>query len=145
VVFLNAAVGATSKLDALYMSHTRIGGAQHQFGRPQDGSTHIKRDTYGKENTFRQPVFGHAIDDLISIVGAPFPNHIKIDVDGNEVDIVEGARKTLANSELKSILIEIRPDNREAQIRKMLADAGLHLVSSHGLNHIFARHSAKSA
>jgi FkbM family methyltransferase len=139
VTFLNVAVAATSKLDALYMSHTVVGGAQHQFGRQQDDTTHIKKDSYGQANRFRQPVFGYAIDDLVKLAGAPFPSHIKIDVDGNEAEIIEGARNTIADPRLKSLLVEIRPDDRETRIRTMLAAAGLEPSARHGLNHIFAR------
>ena len=37
----------------------------------------------------------------------PFPNYIKIDVDGIEHLILEGGIKTLNNGEIKSVLIEI--------------------------------------
>jgi FkbM family methyltransferase len=142
VTFLNTAISSSSKLDALYMSHTKVGGAQHQFGRPQDDTTHIKRDSYGQANAFRQPVFGYAIDDLVEKIAAPFPSHIKVDVDGNEVDVVRGARKTIADPRVKSLLIEIRPDRREAEIRELLSGAGLVLAEQHGLNHIFVRQPA---
>jgi len=45
------------------------------------------------------------LDDLYDKFG-PF-NNIKIDIDGNELDLVNGAKKTLSNLELKSILIEL--------------------------------------
>lgn len=39
------------------------------------------------------------------------PTHIKIDVDGNELLILQGASNTLANSALRSLLIELDEDN----------------------------------
>ena len=42
-----------------------------------------------------------------------FPNYIKIDVDGNEMNILEGMSETLKNEELKSMLIEIEKTNEE--------------------------------
>lgn len=142
VTFLNVALAERSQLSTLYMSHTRVGGAQHQFGRPQDDETHIKRDSYGRANTFRQSTLGFSVDDLIGSWGLPFPNHIKIDVDGNEVEIVRGAAKTLSDSRLRSVLIEIRADAREDRIRQDLANAGLVQTSQHGMNHVFVRQDA---
>ena len=43
----------------------------------------------------------------------PFPDHIKIDVDGIENKIIEGGSKTLKNPQLKSILIEINSNRKE--------------------------------
>ena len=36
------------------------------------------------------------------------PNHLKVDVDGNEYLILLGAKKFLKNKNLKSILIELQ-------------------------------------
>ena len=43
----------------------------------------------------------------------PFPDHIKIDVDGIEHKIIQGGSKTLNNPQLKSILIEINSNRKE--------------------------------
>ena len=57
------------------------------------------------ETSFSQGSLGFPIDDLVDHIA--FPNHIKIDVDGNEKFIVKGMSKTLSNDNLKSVLIEI--------------------------------------
>ena len=44
---------------------------------------------------------------MISSQTIPVPNHIKIDVDGIENKIIEGARQTLKNPILRSLLIEV--------------------------------------
>jgi len=139
IVFLNVAVSEHSKLDALYMSSTVIGAAQHQFGRPQDASTAIKRSSYGQENAFRQSVLGYSIDDLVTKLGLHFPNHIKVDVDGNEAEIIRGARTTLRDPRLKSVLIEIRPDERQNNITEELMSVGFALDQRDDMNHIFRR------
>ena len=41
------------------------------------------------------------------------PNYIKIDVDGNELQIIKGMTETLKNKELKSICIELNPEFKE--------------------------------
>ena len=52
-----------------------------------------------------------SIDEFVRNTGV-MPNHIKVDVDGIEPLIVAGARQTLADPRLKSIMIEI--DENEA-------------------------------
>ena len=49
-----------------------------------------------------------SLDDFI-IHGfySPNPNHIKIDIDGQEWKVVQGMKKTLKSPKLKSVLIEI--------------------------------------
>jgi FkbM family methyltransferase len=47
------------------------------------------------------------LDDLISIFKLPIPHMMKIDVDGGELEVVNGAKKTLADNNLLTVLIEI--------------------------------------
>ena len=47
-------------------------------------------------------------------MGQPCPNHVKIDVDGSEPQVIAGMKKTLADTRLKSIAIELDPKNRPA-------------------------------
>jgi len=53
------------------------------------------------------PTLSYRLDDLVRQFGLPMPNHIKIDVDGAEYQILEGAHKILAHPELSSVLLEI--------------------------------------
>ena len=59
------------------------------------------------EPAYRQGLFLASLDDLVEKFGLPVPNYLKIDVDGLEPEIIQGAEKTLQRSELKSILIEL--------------------------------------
>ncbi len=47
------------------------------------------------------------LDDLIKLAGLPEPNHIKIDVDGAEIAVLEGAAETLEAPGLESVMIEV--------------------------------------
>lgn len=47
------------------------------------------------------------MDHLVEHYGLPFPNHIKIDVDGGEMDVVAGGRRTFQDPRLQTVMIEI--------------------------------------
>lgn len=56
----------------------------------------------------------YSIDDLIIYsFDFPDPTHIKIDIDGQELKVIQGMRKTLTSQKLKSVLIEIDNDRDE--------------------------------
>ena len=58
---------------------------------------------------------GLSIDYLIESKILEVPNYIKIDVDGNERRIIEGASNTLNNKNIKSVLIESNDVNNEKE------------------------------
>jgi FkbM family methyltransferase len=96
----------TTRLDAFYMVNTHLGGAQSSFGEAIDSR--------GKPFTasLKQATIGFSIDDFVQQFNPPFPNHIKIDVDGNESKIIKGAKSTLSDTRVKSVLVEL---NRERE------------------------------
>jgi FkbM family methyltransferase len=56
----------------------------------------------------------YSIDDLINYsFDFPDPNHIKIDIDGQEWKVIQGMMETLKTSKLKSVLVEINQDRAE--------------------------------
>lgn len=95
------------------------GAARHALGPepPEDGPT-----------VFRQPVMMFRLDDLIDWFRLPPPNHIKLDVDGGELAVLEGAARTLASPSLRSILVEVSASLSGA-ITTMLERHGLQLRS----------------
>lgn len=79
---------------------------------------------------FRQGMVGCDIDSLIADFGMAAPNHLKIDVDGIELDIVKGGEKTFAAESVKSISIELIDTDR-AQVEgvgEAMKKAGLQFV-----------------
>jgi len=74
------------------------GAARHALGYddPLDGPA-----------VFQQPVMMFRLDDLVERFAVPLPNHIKLDVDGGELEVLEGASRTLASPTLRSVLIEV--------------------------------------
>ncbi len=130
------------------MSSTKAGGAHNTFSEA--------RDWQGKtfEASLRQATMGYSIDGFIKQFSVPFPNHIKIDVDGIEGSIIEGGSSTLKDSRLKSMLVELDSGRKEhtGKIINILDNAGLPLLKKEHApmldvgkykncyNYIFARH-----
>lgn len=82
------------------------------------------------EPAFRQGMIGYDIDSFITDFGMEVPTHLKIDVDGIELPIVRGARRTLADARLQSVSIELI-ESDEAQVSAVTAileEAGLHFI-----------------
>jgi FkbM family methyltransferase len=95
------------------------GGARHALGDapPEDGPT-----------VFSQPVMMFRLDDLVELFGLPLPNHIKLDVDGGELAVLEGASRTLGSPALRSLLVEVSASLSDA-VTDVLGRAGLRLES----------------
>lgn len=112
-------------IDEFYMEDTGLGTAEHSFS--------VQTDWRGEEKQYKnsQKVIGFSIDDFIQYFHPEFPNHLKIDVDGIEDSVLFGAKKTLNDKRLKSILIELdvsRAGYYEG-VKQFLADSGFTLTS----------------
>lgn len=93
------ALSDVTKVGTLFMVGTHAGGAGYSFGSPVD----YRGLAY--EAKWEQPTISFRVDDFVKL-GAPFPNHIKLDVDGIEPSVLMGALETLRDHRLKSIMIE---------------------------------------
>ncbi|MBI4662355.1 MAG: FkbM family methyltransferase [Verrucomicrobia bacterium] len=93
------------------------GTALHAFGKPVDHAGKSFRPHHV------QKAFGASIDALWAEWGFEFPQHIKIDVDGLEEQVVAGAERTLRDARLRSVLVEIsaKLGHLDPILRKMLA------------------------
>jgi FkbM family methyltransferase len=69
-----------------------------------------------------QPALGFALDDFVAKFTLPKPEHVKIDVDGNEVSVLEGARRTLRSA--RTVMLEADPQSSPSAAA-VLAAAGL--------------------
>ena len=78
----------------------------------------------------RQPVLAYRVDDLVKQFRIPVPNHIKIDVDGAELAVLEGAAETLTDSSVKSIIVEVAEGTEKtAHLVELLVGKGFQLLS----------------
>jgi len=83
------------------------------------------------------------LDRTLELFSLPSPTAIKIDIDGAEVELLEGASRTLGGDELRSVLIETEEANTEA-VKVRLQKAGFTLMDEtrmdrHTVNYIFER------
>ena len=103
-----------------YMINTSPGDALNTFRYAESAIGDLTKIS------FRQGSIGYSIDNFIEAFNPPFPNHIKVDVDGIEKNIILGAKKTLHDYRLKSILIEIDADKQNDfdQIIDIILQAG---------------------
>lgn len=99
------------------------GSAMHSFGAAED----FARQPFAPFH--QQGMFGLPLDDLWGSWGLEFPNHIKIDVDGLEDRIIDGAARTLEDARLRSLLIEFTDDSEPgARIAARLTQTGFREV-----------------
>ena len=87
--------------------------------------------TAQKSQTIGINVLSFSLDNLVRNKIIKKPDLIKIDVDGNEYDVILGAQKTLLNGKNLSILIEIQSYNKNKTL-KLLKRLGFKIVSSRG-------------
>jgi FkbM family methyltransferase len=85
-----------TEINSLNLSKFEVGNSGHSLGNSK-----LK---------FSQGCISYSIDDLIDL-GIPVPTHLKIDIDGLEHLVINGARKNLKS--ISSILIEINHDNEK--------------------------------
>ena len=77
----------------------------------------------------------YRIDDIVALDKLGFPQHIKLDVDGIERLILEGADQTLADTRLRSVLCEVDESN------KMETEGIIKLMLSKGFSLPVTRHA----
>lgn len=141
------ALHSEMKISTLNVTSGEWGAALSSFDNDIDFGGRVFKPKY------RQGSIGLRLDDLLS--GITYrPTHIKIDVDGNEGEVLAGATATFRDSELYSVLIELderRPDYSNCV--SMIQASGFALIEkthnevfskgdfSRSYNHIFVRTS----
>ena len=134
-------LGESTSLDLLYLKDgVSKGDALHGIGRK---SHHLRGPS---ASTLSLQVLTARLDDLIEIFQLPRPTKLKIDVDGNELQVLRGAMNTLEGVEDVHLEIDIsREESRQAV--ELLEQKGFRLVQkesntiawSPDSNHLFSR------
>lgn len=99
-------VHAYSKLSILNIPGYNWGGTASSFDRCLDWQGEQMNAS------FKQGSPGISVDDFVESSGF-FPNHIKIDIDGNEFLVLQGAKKVLNHPQCKSVLVEMYENHPE--------------------------------
>lgn len=102
------ALGNVNTLSNLYMKNFRIANAYNTVGREVDFAGKLYK------SEFSQKIIQLRADTLVSSYSITPPTHLKIDVDGNELQVLEGFGEILKSDKLKFVIVELDFDNREA-------------------------------
>lgn len=108
VFSFNLAINKDNKFDYFKYDSLRIGHAG-TFGEElkkkmvcSDYSNPFKRGIHSEVG-----ILGLSLDTLVYDFGLEVPNYLKIDVDGNELLVLQGAKELLKNENLKEIFVEV--------------------------------------
>ena len=119
-----------NKLDFLLSSSNNLSGSA--------SSTFIKEENIKSYTYKKRLTLSFAIDFLVEKLLIPKPNMIKIDVDGNEIDVIKGAIKTINSRDCKTILIESFNPKTDKYVKSILRKQ-FDLYSDSGINKIYIK------
>lgn len=105
-----------------YYKSTAAGTSLHAVGAAVD---HEDNEFTPVET---QMVPAYTLDDLISVLKLPVPTHVKIDVDGTEGPLLEGAARTLEAGSIQELLVEVVDHDRAGTRLKAITA----LLAGHG-------------
>lgn len=108
--------------DELHLSKVEAGSSIHHVG--------AKSPWAESEPVFRQPCIKVSIDSMVLHHGFPAPTLLKIDVDGLELGILDGARTAL--SQVTSVLVELDANDLSeiSAATNLLEQAGFRLTET---------------
>jgi hypothetical protein len=102
IIALPIGLRSTTEVTPLHWAAPQVGASMHSFGT----IVHPKK-TAPLEPVASHFCIGYRLDDLVELRGLPFPTHLKIDVDGSELDVLAGAGKVLRDDRCRAVQIEV--------------------------------------
>jgi FkbM family methyltransferase len=112
------AVSGQGGFSKLYIPKFIGGGNRSQFGKEDLKNMKIPA-------AHIQGMFGVTLDELCGKWEFPYPNYIKIDVDGIEIPIIKGAENVLKNPALRSVIVELGTLEEQQEAVDLMERAGL--------------------
>ena len=110
-------------IGSLFVTSAAAGDSQHNLGAE---NPFYKRSYVGKQGSFCT-----TLDRLCFELGLTVPNHVKLDVDGIEPEILAGAQRLVRHPSFKSLLVEVNTfDGKAARTLEVAQQAGLRVASS---------------
>ena len=122
-------LGSTNKSGYFNIKNNQAGLSGHQISQKKNGKGNFILSVQSIDNLIKEKI-------ILS------PNYVKIDVDGNEMEILRGMYDTLYGKELKSILVEIDDENNIKPINDYLNNFGFKVnneVDKNTQNHIYEK------
>ena len=113
------ALSSVTGMTVLGLRNLEPGAARHVLGPGASGDGPVR---------YEQPVMTFRLDDVVNLLHLPPPTHIKLDVDGGELAVLEGASCTLSSQALRSMLVEVATPASDA-VTGMLERHGFRLDS----------------
>ena len=120
------ALSGASGLGVLNLDSPELGTAMSQFGRPGEVSRYSSGAT-----PVTHGMIGFTVDEFIGRFSPLFPTHLKLDVDGLEWPILQGARHTLRDPRVRSVIVELSLTQTAERDRAtaLLAECGLQFIA----------------
>lgn len=118
IIPFQLALSSENGIKNIYIRDSRVGNSGAQLGAP------IDERSRPYEYVYKEVLLCLKLDTLIQEYRLQSPTFLKIDVDGNELDILRGAQHMLRMSDLKSILIESNGEDKLREIDSMLTGYG---------------------
>lgn len=122
---LSLALSDQTRIGEFNYYDLETGGALHTLGEAID----YKGDRFTP--VLIQKMLSYRLDDFIEQFKIPSPTHIKIDVDGIEKAVLQGAQKTLSSPSLRSIDVELEEGEGQREITELLVAKGFKLETQH--------------
>ena len=119
-----------NKLDFLLSDKNNLSGSA--------SSSFIKKENIKCYEYKKKLTLSFAIDFLVEKFLIPKPNMIKIDVDGNEIEIIKGAIRTINSINCKTILIESFNHKTDKYVKSILQKK-FDLYNNSGVNKIYIK------
>jgi FkbM family methyltransferase len=118
------------------------GTTQHAVGQ----QTLATKDFKETKPAYQQRMLAVPMDSLTQDFKLDPPNHIKLDVDGGELQVLRGAAVTLANGSVKTVLVDARDDKNSTHLTEYMRQLGFGLAAQFngvdgvtGFHAVFAR------
>jgi FkbM family methyltransferase len=95
-------LGRATTASVLRWANTEVGSSMHSFGNFVSLEDRMPIETAGYHSCIC-----YRLDDLVLLPGLPHPTHLKIDVDGAELDVLGGASAVLRDERCRGIQLEL--------------------------------------
>lgn len=116
----NIALWEKTELLNLHYSNISSGAALHR----------LEAYSLSVELNQTQTIIGYGLDNFVDQFKLPYPNLMKIDVDGGELNVLLGSQKLLYNSQLKTVFIEIE-NFYDSEVINIFKNANFNIVSKY--------------